>query len=123
MKPKMLATSTPPFKEWKSTRICKKTLDHFKALENQDPELFYKLKLDTDHIIECLFWVDGAARHAYIESYSDIVPFDATSMTNMYDMPFTLFIGINKHGQSFMLECAFIRYKKEPDRMLDHLGN
>ena len=98
-------------------------MDHFKALENQDPELFYKLKLDTDHIIECLFWVDGAARHAYIESYSDIVPFDATSMTNMYDMPFTLFIGINKHGQSFMLECAFIRDKKDSDHILDHLGN
>ena len=99
------------------------TLDHFKALKNEDSEFFYKLKLDTDHRIECLFWIDGAARHAYIESYGDIVSFDATYMTNMYDMPFTPFIGINMHGQSFMLECAFIRYKKEPDRILDHLEN
>ena len=56
MKPKMLATSTPPFKEWKSTRICKKTLDHFKALKNEDSEFFYKLKLDIEHRVECLFW-------------------------------------------------------------------
>ena len=30
-------------------------------------------------------------------------------MTNMYNMPFAPFIGINWHGQSFMLGCAFVR--------------
>nr|XP_020156347.2 protein FAR1-RELATED SEQUENCE 5-like [Aegilops tauschii subsp. strangulata] len=30
-------------------------------------------------------------------------------MTNMYNMPFAPFIGINRHGQSFMLGCAFVR--------------
>jgi hypothetical protein len=29
-------------------------------------------------------------------------------------LPFTPFIGINKHGQSFMLGCAFIRDEKTP---------
>jgi len=90
------------------------TLDYFKKLEQQDAEFFYKIKLDAAHKVECLFWVDGAARHAYIESYSDLVSFDATYMTNMYDMPFAPFIGINRHGQSFMLGCAFIRNEKIP---------
>ena len=90
------------------------TLDYFRELEQEDPEFFYKIKLDADHRVECLFWVDSAARHAYIESYSDLVSFDATYMTNMYDMSFTPFIGINKHGQSFMLGCAFIRDEKTP---------
>ena len=35
-------------------------------------------------------------------------------MTNMYDIPFAPFIGINRHGQSFMLGCAFIRDEKIP---------
>ena len=74
------------------------TLDYFRELEQEDPEFFYKIKLDVDHRVECLFWVDSAARHAYIESYSDLVSFDTTYMTNKYDMPFTPFIGINKHG-------------------------
>ena len=89
-------------------------MDYFRELEQEDPEFFYKIKLDVDHRVECLFWVDSAARHAYIESYSDLVSFDATYMTNMYDMPFTPFIGINKHGQSYMLGCAFIRNEKTP---------
>ena len=83
------------------------TLDFFKELENKDPKFFYKIKLDNEHRVDSLFWVDGAARHAYIESYHDYVSFDATYMTNMYDMPFTPFIGINRHGQSFMMGCAF----------------
>ncbi|KAG2637620.1 hypothetical protein PVAP13_2NG529006 [Panicum virgatum] len=84
------------------------TLDYFKELEDQDAEFFYKIKLDEDSRVECLFWVDGAARHAYIELYNDLVSFDATYMTNMYDMPFAPFIGINKHGQSFMLGYVWL---------------
>ncbi|RLN40961.1 hypothetical protein C2845_PM01G43630 [Panicum miliaceum] len=42
-----------------------------------------------------------ASRRAYIESYNELVLFDATYMTNM-------------HGQSFMMGCAFIRDEKTP---------
>jgi hypothetical protein len=35
-------------------------------------------------------------------------------MTNMYDMPFAPFIGINKHGQSIQLGCAFLHDEKTP---------
>jgi hypothetical protein len=73
------------------------TLDYFRELEQENP-FFHKIKLDAEHRVECLFWVDGAARHAYIESYNDFMPFDGTYITNMYDMPFTPFIGINRHG-------------------------
>ena len=90
------------------------TLDYFRELEHGDAEFFHKIKLDAEHRVESLFWVDGAARHAYIESYHDCVSFDATYMTNMYDMPFAPFIGINRHGQSFMLGCAFLRDEKTP---------
>ena len=40
------------------------------------------------------------------------VSFDATYMTNMYDMPFAPFIGINRHCQSFQLGCGFVRDEK-----------
>ncbi|CAL4942477.1 unnamed protein product [Urochloa decumbens] len=89
-------------------------LDYFMELEEEDPDFFHKVKLDKENRVESIFWVDGAARHAYIESYHDCVSFDATYMTNMYDMPFTPFIGINSHGQSFQLGCAFLRDEKTP---------
>ncbi|CAL5064925.1 unnamed protein product [Urochloa decumbens] len=90
------------------------TLDYFMELEEEDPDFFHKVKLDKENRVESIFWVDGAARHAYIESYHDCVSFDATYMTNMYDMPFTPFIGISSHGQSFQLGCAFLRDEKTP---------
>ncbi|CAL5059384.1 unnamed protein product [Urochloa decumbens] len=90
------------------------TLDYFMELEEEDPDFFHKVKLDKENRVESIFWVDGAAKHAYIESYHDCVSFDATYMTNMYDMPFTPFIGINSHGQSFQLGCAFLRDEKTP---------
>jgi hypothetical protein len=33
-------------------------------------------------------------------------------MTKIYEMPFTPFIGINRHYQTFQLGCAFIRNEK-----------
>ncbi|CAN6296618.1 unnamed protein product [Urochloa humidicola] len=90
------------------------TIDYFMEIEAEDPEFFFKVKLDEKDRVEAIFWVDGAARHAYIESYHDCVCFDATYMTNMYDMPFAPFIGINAHGQTFQLGCGFLRDEKTP---------
>jgi hypothetical protein len=90
------------------------TLDRFADLQDQDPDFYFRVKLDEDHKVQNLFWVDSAARRAYIESYHDFVSFDATYMTNMYDMPFTPFLGINGHGHTFQLGCAFIRDEKTP---------
>ena len=67
------------------------------------------LKYDEEDRVVNIFWVDGLARKAYAEAYHDCISFDTTYMTNMYNMPFAPFIGINRHGQSFMLGCAFVR--------------
>ena len=79
----------------------RETLDYSRALKEEDPDFFYKIKLDDNHRVENLFWVDSAARWAYKEAYSDCVSFDATYMTNIYEMPCTPFIGINRHCQTF----------------------
>ena len=87
-------------------------LDYFRALKEEDPDFFYKIKLDDNHRVENLFWVDSTTRQAYKEAYSDCVSFDATYMTNIYEMPCTPFIKINRHCQPFQLGCAFIRNEK-----------
>ncbi|WVZ79033.1 hypothetical protein U9M48_026661 [Paspalum notatum var. saurae] len=93
-------------------RDMAETLEYFQGIQKEDPDFFYKIKLDSEHKVKSIFWVDSPARNVYIESYHDCISFDATYMTNMYDMPFTPFIGINKHGQSFQVGCAFIRDEK-----------
>uniref|UniRef100_A0A8I6WEP7 Protein FAR1-RELATED SEQUENCE n=1 Tax=Hordeum vulgare subsp. vulgare TaxID=112509 RepID=A0A8I6WEP7_HORVV len=82
---------------------------YFKDQQKEDPDFFYKIKYDEEDRVENIFWVDGASRKAYMESYHDCISFDTTYMTNMYNMPFVPFIGINRHGQSFMLGCGFVR--------------
>ena len=89
------------------------TIEHFKELQKDDPDFFYKIKYDLEGRAENIFWVDGLARKAYTEAYHDCVSFDTTYMTNMYNMPFAPFIGINRHGQSFMLGSAFVRQEME----------
>ncbi|XP_020195395.4 protein FAR1-RELATED SEQUENCE 5-like [Aegilops tauschii subsp. strangulata] len=85
------------------------TIAHFKDIQKTDPDFFYKVKYDEEDRVVNIFWVDGFARKAYAEVYHDCISFDTTYMTNMYNMPFAPFIGINRHGQSFMLGCAFVR--------------
>ncbi|KAM0878004.1 hypothetical protein ACQ4PT_035148 [Festuca glaucescens] len=87
-----------------------KVVSYFVELkEEKDPDFYFRLKLDDEDRVENIFWVDGAARKAYAEAYHDCVSFDATYLTNKYRMPFAPFIGINKHGQSIMLGCGFVK--------------
>nr|XP_020179569.2 protein FAR1-RELATED SEQUENCE 5-like [Aegilops tauschii subsp. strangulata] len=85
------------------------TIAHFKDIQKTDPDFFYKVKYDEEDRAVNIFWVDGLARKAYAEAYHDCISFDTTYMTNMYNTSFAPFIGINRHGQSFMLGCAFVR--------------
>ncbi|XP_040244177.1 protein FAR1-RELATED SEQUENCE 5-like [Aegilops tauschii subsp. strangulata] len=85
------------------------TIAHFKDIQKTDPYFFYKVKYDEEDRVVNIFWMDGLARKAYVGAYHDSISFDTTYMTNMYNMPFTPFTGINRHGQSFMLGCTFVR--------------
>ena len=89
-------------------------LEHFEELRKDDPNFFYKFKLDADMKVENIFWVDGSAREVY-KLYNDCISFDTTYMTNMYNMPCAPFIGINRYGQSIQLGCGFLRNERIPN--------
>jgi hypothetical protein len=82
---------------------------YFESVKEEDPEFYVRLDLDAEDRVRNIFWVDGAARKANREAYHDCVSFDSTYLTNKYNMPFAPFIGINRHGQSIMLGCGFLR--------------
>ena len=84
------------------------TIECFKTMKEADKDFYYKYKLDEFDMVECIYWVEGAARRAY-RHYKDCVSFDTTYLTNIYKMPFAPFIGISNHGQSIQFGCAFIR--------------
>jgi hypothetical protein len=41
------------------------------------------------------------------------VTFDTTYITNLYDMPFGLFVGVNNHFQSIIFGGVMMRDEKE----------
>ncbi|CAL2257220.1 unnamed protein product [Prunus armeniaca] len=68
-------------------------------LRNHDVELVTKFS-------RC-FWADATSRRAY-GFYGDVVVFDTTFNTNRYDLTFAPMLGVNNHGQTIVLACAFL---------------
>jgi hypothetical protein len=85
-----------------------KLLSHFAKIKKEDPDFYFNLHTDHADKVDRIFWVDGPAIAAY-KNYSDCVSFDTTYMTNMYNMPFAPFIGINRYCQSIQLGCGFLK--------------
>jgi hypothetical protein len=80
---------------------------YFTDMTLKNSDFFYVLDLDEDHRLRNVFWADARSRAAY-ESFSDVITFDSTYLTNKYDMPFAPFVGVNHHGQSILLGCALL---------------
>ncbi|CAM0952459.1 unnamed protein product [Alopecurus aequalis] len=82
-------------------------IEHFERIKLDDPLFMYKIHSNYAGNADRIFWVDGAAREAY-KLYNDCLSFDTTYMTNMYNMPFAPFSGINRYCQSIQLGHGFL---------------
>lgn len=45
--------------------------------------------------------------------FGDVITFDTTYKTNLYDMPFGLFVGVNNHFQSIILGGVLLRDERD----------
>ena len=80
----------------------KKTLDLIRDLRKNDPGFMFSVDTDDNGRIKSLMWTDTRSRMQY-EHFGDVVSFDTTFKTNLYDMPFGLFVGVNNHFQTVLL--------------------
>jgi len=85
-----------------------KTVVLFSKLKEQDPDFTYSVELDEDCRIKTILWTNGRSRRHYA-CFGDVITFDTTYKTNLYDMPFGLFIGVNNHFQSVILGGVLMR--------------
>jgi hypothetical protein len=86
----------------------KQTLhNYFIRMQGKNSNSYHALDLDDELPVRNVFWVDARSRAAY-ESFHDVITFDTTYLTNKYDMPFTLFIGINHYSESIILDCGLL---------------
>ncbi|XP_021747636.1 protein FAR1-RELATED SEQUENCE 6-like [Chenopodium quinoa] len=82
-------------------------MSYLQQMQAGTQNFFHAVRLDDDGRLKDVIWADGRSRAAY-EEFGDVVCFDATYSTNVYDFPFLNFVGVNHHGQSILLGCALV---------------
>jgi hypothetical protein len=85
-----------------------KTIETFDDLGAKDPDFMFRVQADEESRIKNLMWTTGNSRMQY-KFFGDAITFDTTYKTNLYDMPFGLFIGVNNHFQSIILGGVMVR--------------
>lgn len=76
-----------------------KTVKLLEDMRSRDPGFSIKVDLDAEKCIRALFWCHGGGRLDY-KFFGDAVTFDTTYRTNLYNLPFGLFVGVNNHFQT-----------------------
>ena len=71
------------------------TVEYFEKRRAENPNFFYATQVDSENVVNALFWVDGRTRSLY-PKYKDCVFFDTTFCTNRYNMPFAPIVGIDR---------------------------
>ncbi|XP_021735088.1 protein FAR-RED IMPAIRED RESPONSE 1-like [Chenopodium quinoa] len=85
-------------------------MEYFEKMQSGNQNFFHAQRLDEEGRLKDVLWVDARTRVAY-EDFGDAVCFDATYLTNEYELPFANFVGVNHHGQSLLLGCALVSHE------------
>lgn len=85
-----------------------KTMEIFKDMHEKDPGFQFSVELDKRSRIRTLLWCSGRGREQYA-CFGDVVTFDTTYCTNIYKMPFGLFVGVNNHFQTTIFAGVLMR--------------
>ncbi|XP_042979913.1 protein FAR-RED IMPAIRED RESPONSE 1-like [Carya illinoinensis] len=84
--------------------------DYFKRMKKMNDGFVSIMDVDDEFRVRNVFWANARSRAAY-EVFGDVITFDTTYLTNRYEMPFALFVGVNHHGQSILLGAGLISSK------------
>jgi hypothetical protein len=82
-------------------------LGYFSRMQEFNDGFYFEMDLDDKCRLRNVFWADARSRASY-EDFGDVITFDATYLTNRYEMPFAHFVGVNHHGQLILFGAALI---------------
>lgn len=83
-------------------------------MKESDHDMDVRFKLDGGGRIVHMLWSTGRNKASYAR-FGDAVTFDTTYRTNLYNLPFGLFIGINNHFQSIVFGGVLLTSEKTED--------
>nr|XP_011465766.1 PREDICTED: protein FAR-RED IMPAIRED RESPONSE 1-like [Fragaria vesca subsp. vesca] len=83
----------------------KGALSYMNALAAKDSHFFYRFTADLEDRMVDMFWRDV---HSFVDYYGDVLIFDSTYKTNVYNMSLVLFVGTNNHRGSIVFGAALL---------------
>ncbi|XP_020184225.1 protein FAR1-RELATED SEQUENCE 5 [Aegilops tauschii subsp. strangulata] len=89
-----------------------KTIDILSEMKANDPDFNYIVQVDDESRIKTLMWVTSRGCDQY-RCFGDVITFDMTYRTNLHDMPFGMFVGVNNDFQSIIFGGVMLRDEKE----------
>jgi hypothetical protein len=91
-----------------------KTMTLLDNMKMKDPSMQIRYKLDDSGRILHMLWCTGRNKNDY-DRFGDALTFDTTYRTNLYNLPFGLFIGVNNHFQSTVFGGVLLTSEKTED--------
>jgi hypothetical protein len=84
-----------------------KTMALLQRMQHEDANFSLSVMTDHDNRISGMLWCSGKNRMGYAV-FGDVVTFDNTYKTNLYNMHFGLFVGVNNHFQSTVFGAVLL---------------
>lgn len=84
-----------------------KTMRLLHGMQRDDPNFSVSVLSDDENRIVAMMWCSSKNKIDYAD-FGDVVTFDTTYRTNMYNMPFGLFVGVNSHFQSIIFAAVLL---------------
>lgn len=91
-----------------------KTLKLLDEMKSRDPGMSVRFKLDADGVVLSMLWCTGKNKEDY-KYFGDAISFDTTYRTNLYSLPFGLFVGINNHFQTIVFGGVLLTSETSED--------
>ena len=88
-----------------------KTTSILQDMSATDPDFKVCVQVDGESRVKTVIWCNGKNRLDYAH-FGDVVTFDTTYRTNLYNMPFGLFVGVNNHFQSIIFGGVLMMMKR-----------
>ncbi|KQJ88972.1 hypothetical protein BRADI_4g22525v3 [Brachypodium distachyon] len=85
-----------------------KTVKLLQEMRARDLEMTLVVDIDENGRIKTMLWCNGRNKRDY-KDFGYAITFDTTYKTNLYNMPFGLFVGVNNHFQSVIFAGVLLR--------------
>ncbi|XP_047083033.1 protein FAR-RED IMPAIRED RESPONSE 1-like [Lolium rigidum] len=91
-----IGAENPQFDDFRNT------METFTKIRVKDPLFNYTFQIDNDCRVTTLLWT-SIQNSTHYHSFGDVITFDTTYRSNMYEIPFGLFVGVNNNFETILL--------------------